>query len=150
MAGDLNRVIMIGRLTRDPELKATNSGTTVTRFSLASNRLVKGKDGNWTDQAGFFDCVAFGKTGETIGKFFQKGRKIAIEGSLSWSSWENSEGKKQSKVEIIVDSFNFMDSKNPSGSGDSYDARDSFSPAPTNDNTYSDIGSSFPEDDVPF
>lgn len=116
MASDINKVILIGRLTRDPELKATNSGTNFCRFSLASNRSIYNKTSNESrDEVGFFDCIAWGKSAEIIHKYLGKGRRICVEGTLRWSSWENSEGKKQSKVEIQVESFQFLDSKPADG-----------------------------------
>lgn len=106
---DLNRVVIIGRLTREPDLKSTSGGVNFCRFSIASNRSVKTGD-VYKDEAGFFDCVAWGKTAESVQRFFSKGSRIIIDGSLRWSSWE-SEGQKRSKVEIFVESFNFGDSK---------------------------------------
>ena len=121
MSNDINRLILIGRLTRSPELKSTNSGQTFCRFSLASNRSIYNKQsGESRDEAGFFDCVAWGKGGEALAKYAKKGARICVEGSLRWSSWEGTDGKKQSKVEIHVESFQFLDSKKdaqPGGSG---------------------------------
>ena len=83
MASDINRVILIGRLTRDPELKSTNSGNYFCRFSLASNRNIYNRQtGESRDEVGFFDCVAWGKSAETIHKYLQKGRRIAILGDM--------------------------------------------------------------------
>ena len=112
MSNDINRVILIGRLTRPPELKSTNSGAYFCRFSLASNRSIYNKQsGENRDEVGFFDCVAWGKGGEAIHKYLDKGRRICVEGSLRWSSWEGTDGKKQSKVEIHVEGFQFLDAK---------------------------------------
>lgn len=121
MASDINRVILIGRTVRDPELKSTNNGTYFCRFSLASNHSHKKSDGSYEDKAGFFDCVAWGKSAETIHKYLAKGRRICVEGNLRWSSWEGTDGKKQSKVEISVEGFQFLDPKQdgaqPEGTG---------------------------------
>lgn len=112
MANDINRVILIGRLTRSPELKTTNSGQSFCRFSLASNRSIYNKQTQESrEEVGFFDCIAWGKQGEAIHKYLEKGRRICVEGSLRWSSWEGSDGKKLSKVEIQVEQFQFLDSK---------------------------------------
>ena len=109
---DVNRVVLIGRLTRDIEIKTTNSGQSFTKFSLASNRAIYNRDTKETKyEAGFFDCVAWGKGGEAIHKYLDKGRRICVEGSLRWSSWEGTDGKKQSKVEIHVEGFQFLDAK---------------------------------------
>lgn len=99
---------MVGRLTRDPELKSTNNGKYYCRFSLASNRYDFGKK---QDVAGFFDCVAWSKQAETISKYCSAGNRIGISGRLAWSSWQDSEGKKRSKVEIVVDNFQFLETK---------------------------------------
>lgn len=118
MASDINKIILIGRLTRDPELKATNSGNHFCRFSLASNRNVYNKQtGENRDEVGFFDCIAWGKAGETIHKYVQKGRRICVEGNLRWSSWEGVDGKKASKVEINVEGFQFLDKQSESTDG---------------------------------
>lgn len=111
MANDINRVILVGRLTRDPELKSTNSGSYFCRFTLASNRSIYRKDQDPKEEVGFFDCVAWGKQAEIISKYVQKGRRVGIDGSLRFSSWENTEGKKQSKIEIFVENFQFLDPK---------------------------------------
>lgn len=111
MASDINRVILIGRLTRDPEIKSTNGGKYFCRFSLASNRHIYNRDTQESrDEVGFFDCIAWGKSAETIHKYLAKGRRICVEGNLRWSSWE-AEGKKHSKVEINVEGFQFLDAK---------------------------------------
>jgi len=116
MASDINRVILIGRLTRDPELKSTNTGNYFCRFSLASNRNIYNRQtGESRDEVGFFDCVAWGKSAETIHKYLQKGRRICVEGNLRWSSWEGTDGKKSSKVEINVEGFQFLDAKQGEG-----------------------------------
>ena len=107
---DINKVLIIGRLTRDIEIKTTNNGGLVGKFSLASNRKEKSGD-TWTEKPGFFDCVVFGKSAEILKQYTRKGSKLCVEGSLRWSSWEGSDGKKQSKVEIHVEGFQFLDAK---------------------------------------
>lgn len=150
MAGDINKVILVGRLTRDPEMRATNSGTMIARFSLASNRIIFRKDTGTSDnEAGFFDCVAFGKTAETIGKYLKKGKRVGIDGSLRWSSWENQEGKKQSRVEIMVESFQFLDGKVENSEGDSNSSFGSES-YPSENYGGPSISETFKDDDLPF
>jgi len=112
MSSDINKCILIGRLTRDPETKQTNSGQSFTKFSLASNRAIYNRDTKETKyEAGFFECTCWGKGGEAIAKYAKKGARICVEGSLRWSSWEGSDGKKNSKTEINVESFQFLDAK---------------------------------------
>jgi len=112
MATDINKVILIGRLTRDPELKSTNSGSFFCKITLAVNRSFYRKEGDVKEEVGFFDCIAWGKTAEIISKYLQKGRRVGIDGFLRFSSWENQEGKKQSKVEIQIENFQFLESRN--------------------------------------
>jgi len=116
MASDINRVILIGRLTRDPELKSTNGGNHFCRFSLASNYSHKKQDGSYEDKPNFLECIAWGKQAETIHKYVSKGNRIAIEGRLSWSSWEH-EGKTRSKIEVVVEQFNFLEKRDGNSSG---------------------------------
>ena len=106
--GDLNVVTILGRLTRDVELKQTNGGT-VARFSLA-NGYRKKQGSEYVEATNFIDCVAFGKTGEAIQKYVSKGQRLLVSGALRWSSWE-SDGKKHSKLEVLVESFNFIERK---------------------------------------
>lgn len=110
MANDINRVVLIGRITRDPELKSTNGGTYFCRFTLAANHSQKKGDGSYEDKAGFFDCIVWGKQAETVHKYVSKGQRLLVEGSLRWSSWEK-DGKTMSKVEIGVEQFNFIERK---------------------------------------
>jgi len=115
MASDINRVILIGRLTRDSELKSTNSGGKFCRFSLASNRNIYNKQtGESRDEVGFFEATIWGRSGEAFAKYTKKGSKVCIEGRLHWSSWEK-DGKTFSKVDIAVDSFQFLDAKQEGG-----------------------------------
>lgn len=115
MAKGFNKVILMGNLTRDPETRTTGGGQTVTGFSLAVNRTWKGQDGQQQESVSFIDCVAWGKVGEIIAQYLQKGRPILVSGRLDQSSWDDKEtGKKRSKVEVVVEDFNFVDS----GSGD--------------------------------
>lgn len=120
---DVNRVVLIGRLTRDIEIKTTNSGQSFTKFSLASNRAIYNRDTKETKyEAGFFECTCWGKGGEAIAKYAKKGARICVEGSLRWSSWEGTDGKKQSKTEINVESFQFLDAKPQGEQGEPQDA----------------------------
>lgn len=114
MTSDLNNVVLLGRLTRDPELKSTNGGQVFCRFTLASNYSQKKSDGSYDEKPNFIDCVVWGKSAEAVHKYVSKGRRLLVEGALRWSSWEH-EGKKHSKVEILVESFNFIERKSDSG-----------------------------------
>ena len=117
MANDINRVFMIGRLTRDPELKYTQGGTSIASFSLANNRSYTVQNEK-KEQVSFFNCIAWGKLGETISKYVKKGDKIAIEGRLQQRSWEK-EGQKHSTVEVVIDNVQFLGAPNGGGKSES-------------------------------
>lgn len=107
MAKGFNKVILMGNLTRDPETRQTPNGQSVTNFALAVNRTWKGQDGSTQEQVSFIDCVAWGKTGEVIAQYIQKGRPRLVSGRLDQRSWEQ-DGQKRSKVEVVVEDFNFV------------------------------------------
>lgn len=115
----LNKAILYGNLTRDPELKALPSGQQVASFGIATNRTYKDKNGQKQEQTEFHNIVAFGRTAEVIGQYFKKGRPIYVEGRIQTRSWEGKEdGKKQYRTEIVVENFQFgADAKGGSGGG---------------------------------
>ena len=129
----MNKIIILGTLVRDCELKYTQSGTAVGSFGIAYNEKVKDQSGQYTDKAHFFDVTAWGKTAENVQKFFQKGSRILINGQLQFSQWEK-DGQKRSKVDIRMHSFDFIDRKsgNPSQSNDNSQNNNSYSQANTN------------------
>ena len=106
---DINNVVIVGRLTRDSELKYGGSGVAVLKFSIATNKSVK-KDDTWKDETSFFNCVLFGKRGEALAQYLLKGKQLVILGSLNQNTWE-SEGKKHSAVNIVANSVQFMGDK---------------------------------------
>jgi single-strand DNA-binding protein len=112
---DFNRVILIGNLTRDPQLRYTPSQMPVCDFGVATNRRWTGKDGQKREEVTFVDCTAWGRQAEVIQKYLSKGRPIFIEGRLTYSSWEGPDGKKRSKLEVTVERFQFLGS--PGGGG---------------------------------
>lgn len=114
MAKGFNKVILMGNLTRDPETRSTPSGQSVTNFSLAVNRTWKGQDGTMQEAVSYIDCVAWGRTGEVIAQYMQKGRPILVSGRLDQRSWEQ-DGNKRSKVEVIIEDFNFVGGGNSDG-----------------------------------
>lgn len=103
----LNKAQVAGNLTRDPELKALPSGSQVVSFSVATNRKWTDKNGEKQEQTEFHNCTAFGKTAETIAKYFSKGKPIYVEGRLQTRSWEK-DGVKHYRTEVVVDTFQFM------------------------------------------
>jgi single-strand DNA-binding protein len=106
---DINSVVQVGRLTRDPELKYTQGGMAIMKGSIAVNRLVKDGDG-WKDEASFFEFTLFGKQAEAVHKYCEKGKQIAIRGELKQDRWEQ-DGQKRSKVVIIADSLQLLGGK---------------------------------------
>ena len=108
MATDINRLEISGNLTRDPEMRSTQSGMTVLSFCVAVNDRVKNNQTNeWEDRPNFVDCTMFGKRAESVGKYLGKGVKVFIAGKLRHSTWEDREGNKRSKLEAIVDDIVF-------------------------------------------
>ncbi len=119
MAKGFNKVILMGNLTRDPEVRTTPSGQSVANFSLAVNRTWRDANGQNQEAVSYIDCVAWGKAGEIIAQYVQKGRPLLVSGRLDQRSWEDKEtGGKRSKVEVIVEDFNFVDSGSGGGGGD--------------------------------
>ncbi len=102
----LNKALLYGNLTRDPEVRALPSGQQVATFSIATNRTFKNKEGQQQDQTEYHNIVAFGRTAEVIGQYLKKGRPVYLEGRIQTRSWE-AEGKKNYRTEIVVDSFQF-------------------------------------------
>ncbi len=112
----INRVIISGNLTRDPELRSTSSGMPVLGFGVAVNDRRKNQQtGEWEDYPNFVDCTMFGQRAQSIQQYLHKGSKVSIEGKLRWSQWER-DGQKRSKLEVIIDELEFMSPRDGSGS----------------------------------
>lgn len=110
MAKGFNKVVLMGNLTRDPETRTTPNGQSVTNFSLAVNRTWRDANGQNQETVSYIDCVAWGKAGEIIAQYMQKGRALLVSGRLDQRSWDDKEtGAKRSKVEVVVEDFNFID-----------------------------------------
>ena len=141
----LNRIILMGRLTRDPELRRTGSGTAVTSFSLAVDRDFKSQSGE--KETDFIDIVAWRNTAEFVSKFFTKGRMAVVEGRLQIRDWTDKDGGKRRSAEVVADNVYFGDSKGDGGDNSGYNpgyapAPASHSAAPSN---FSASGSDFAE-----
>jgi single-strand DNA-binding protein len=143
MAGDLNRVTIIGRLTRDPELKYIQSGSAVANFSIATNRNYTTNSGEKKEEVSYFDCIAWGKMGEILTEYCHKGSRIAVEGRLQQRRWEDKENNKKSKIEIVSDNIQFLDSKASSDKAVGGASAEAPQQAGTNENPFSD-------DNIPF
>lgn len=107
MARSFNQVILMGNLTRDPELRQTPNGQSVCSFSLALNRSYKGSDGEWTEATDYVNCIAWGPLGERVAQYLTKGRPALVNGRLQSSSWEQ-EGQKRSKMEVVAQDVTFL------------------------------------------
>ena len=115
---NLNKVMLMGNLTRDPEIKYTPKGTAIANFGIAINRVFTPEGGEKREEVTFIDLEAFGRTAEIIGEYFKKGRPIFIEGRLKLDSWDDkTTGKKMSKLRVVVDSFEFLGSREGGGGG---------------------------------
>ena len=167
MATDLNRVLLIGRLTKEPELKQTGSGTSYCKFSIANNRNYTA-NGERKEEVSFFNCVAWARQAEIINQYCRKGKQVAIDGRLQQRSWMNQEGKKQYATDIVVDSLQMLgtpgDGGTDSSGGNGYGQGNQPQGRPTPGDSYSgptegaamDYGDPGPnppgkdDDDMPF
>jgi single-strand DNA-binding protein len=116
MPADLNRVTLVGRLTRDPELRQTAGGTSVCSIRLAVTSRVN-RGGEWGDQSNYFDVTVFGRQAESLGQYLSKGRRIGVDGRLSWREWQTQDGGKRQSVEIIANDVFYLDSRGDGGGG---------------------------------
>ena len=143
----MNKVILMGRLTKDIEMRQTPNGVSLARFSIAVTRRFKNSNGEY--DADFINCIAWRKTGEFIARYFQKGSMIAVVGSIQTRSWDGNDGKKQYATEVIVDEAYFTGSKSENSTGGNTDLSDSGL-----DDLNSQYGEDFAtigdEEDLPF
>ncbi|MBE7437833.1 MAG: single-stranded DNA-binding protein [Spirochaetales bacterium] len=144
MASDLNKVMLVGRMTRDPELKHTGNGGAYVRFGLANNRNYTA-GGERKEEVSFFNCVAWGRQAEIIHQYCKKGKQVAIEGRLQQRSWQSQDGQKQNSVDIVVSFLQMLGS----AQGGSRDFSEASSEAPPMDD-YSDVHGNMENDDIPF
>lgn len=143
----INRVVISGNLTRDPELRATASGMPVLGFGVAVNDRRKNQQtGEWEDYPNFIDCTMFGARAESVSRFLSKGSKVAIEGKLRWSQWER-DGQKRSKIEIIVDEIEFMTSRNAASTNQQFAPQAAPAVAPV---AAPAVDASVYDEDIPF
>ena len=133
----LNRIVIMGRLVKDPELRRTQSGVAVTSFRIAVDRDFKNQDGS--KQADFFDVVAWRATAEFVSKYFTKGRMAVVEGRLQSRDWTDKEGGKRIAIEIVADNVYFGDSKRD-GAGDFGGAPASYNTAPSGGRSAAPVG----------
>lgn len=147
MAGDINRVTLVGRLTRDPELRHLPSGQAVLQLGLAVNGRQRDDGGNWIDKPNFFDVKVFGNQAESLSQHLAKGRRVGIDGRLDWSSWEAQDGGKRSKVEVVAFQVQFLDSRGDGEGGNQYIPSSDVS---ADQSDFVRAGSAGADDDIPF
>jgi single-strand DNA-binding protein len=146
---NLNRVVVTGNLTRDPELRTTPNGTSVCKLRVAVNSRRKDSDGQWVDKPNYFDVTVWGAQGENCATYLSKGRPVAVDGRLDWREWEAQDGSKRQAVEIIADSVQFLGSRGDAPSGDGIQASSDV-PADTSDFEGEKAGVGSKDDDIPF
>ena len=157
MAGsNINRVIITGNLTADPELRSLPSGTSVCKLRVACNgRRKNNSSGQWEDDPNFFNVTVWGAQGENCAKYLSKGRPVAIDGRLDWHEWET-DGQKRSAVDIIAETVQFLGGRDDASSGSgngfssSVNAASSDIPVDTSDYVSAPVGAGAADDDIPF
>lgn len=147
MPSDLNRVNLVGRLTRDPELRNLPSGDAVCSIRLAVSSRARAEDGSWGDRSNYFDVTVFGRQAEAMGQHLAKGRRIGVDGRLSWREWQTQEGAKRQSVEVIANDVFFLDSRRDAdyGVGGNGDGDGEAAPVPVGVGAEAEAGA-----DVPF
>ncbi|MDX6437869.1 MAG: single-strand DNA-binding protein [Gaiellaceae bacterium] len=145
MPQNINSVVLVGNLTRDPELRHTPSGTAVTTLRIAVNDRVK-RGEEWTDAAYYFDVTVWGRTAENCAQYLAKGRPVGVQGKLTWREWDAQDGSKRQSVEVVADNIQFLGSRGDDGGGGGQQFVPSGAAQPADD---------FPaaaaaDDDIPF
>ena len=143
----INRVVLVGNLTKDPELRHTPSGTAVCNLRLAVNTRRKDETGQWVDKPNYFDITVWGNQGERCAQYLAKGRPVGVDGRLEWREWETPEGNKRQAVEVVADSVQFLGGRDGDGGGSSSGG---YIPADAPATPAGDFPSSPTDDDIPF
>jgi single-strand DNA-binding protein len=150
---NINRVVMTGNLTRDPELRSTGSGLSVCKLGVACNTRRKNGAGEWEEKPNFFRVTVFGPQGENCAQYLKKGRPVAIDGRLEWSQYER-EGQTRESIDIIADTVQFLGGRDDTGSGNGFSssvrATESDIPIDTGDFETASVGAGAADDDIPF
>lgn len=143
----INRVTLVGNLTRDPELRHTPSGTAVCKLRIAVNTRQKdGATGEWGEKPNYFDVTVWGGQGESCAQYLSRGRQVGVDGRLDWREWEAQDGTKRQAVEIIADAVQFLGSRQDNEGG----GQSQYVPAGAVTADTSDFGKSGGDDDIPF
>jgi single-strand DNA-binding protein len=145
MAASINRVVLVGNLTRDPELRHTPSGMAVCSLRIAVNtRRKDAATGEWGEKPNYFDITVWGNQGENCAQYLAKGRPVAIDGRLEWREWETQDGSKRQAVEVVADSVQFLGGRGELGGENQY------VPAGATREADADFSPSAADDDIPF
>jgi len=154
-ATNINRVVMTGNLTRDPELRNLPSGMSVCSLRVASNTRRKDPNGEWGDKANYFSVTVWGAQGENCARYLSKGRPVAIDGRLEWREWQDKDGNKRESIDIVADSVQFLGGRDDSGVGGGGET--GFTPrsdVPANTDDFQTVpasgGGGAADDDIPF
>ena len=148
---NINRVVLVGNLTKDPELRHTPSGTAVCKLRLAVNTRQKDPQGNWGDKPNYFDVTVWGNQGESCAQYLSKGRPVGVDGRLDWREWDATDGSgKRQAVEIIADTVQFLGGGGDGGGNGHRFTPESDVPADTSDFTPAPAGGGVGDDDIPF
>ena len=150
--GNYNKVIMMGNLTRDPEVRFAQNGTPICKFGLATNRRFQDASGEWREEATFVDVTIFGKRGEAFAKYHGRGKPCFIEGELRLDTWEDKNtGAKRSKLYVVANNWEFTGGgRGGGGFEDAGDAGDGGARAESSQSSQSSQSSSGSDDDTPF
>jgi single-strand DNA-binding protein len=150
MPANINRVVLVGNLTRDPELRHTPSGTAVCSLRLAVNSRRKDQSGQWVDKPNYFDITVWGQQGESCAQYLSKGRPVAIDGRLEWREWDAQDGSKRQAVEVVADSVQFLGGRDGGEGGSFGGGGNQFIPQQAGNAPADDFASSPADDDIPF
>jgi single-strand DNA-binding protein len=138
----INRVVLIGRLTRDPELRALPSGTSVCSLRIACNSSRKDVDGEFTERPNYFDVSIYGASADSVSRYTRKGSRVGVDGRLEWREWETAEQHKRQAVDVVADTVQFLDSPNDRAGLDASGDEDDREPV--------GVGAGLDEDDLGF
>ncbi|HEY6398562.1 MAG TPA: single-stranded DNA-binding protein [Solirubrobacteraceae bacterium] len=151
---NINRVVLTGNLTRDPELRSTGNGLSVCKLRVACNtRRKNGATGDWEEKPNYFNVTIFGRQAESCGQYLRKGRPIAVDGRLEWSEYDDKDGQKRQSIDIIADSVQFLGGRDDAGNGNGFSASthatESDVPIDTAD-FEPPVAAGVADDDIPF
>ncbi len=155
-ATNINRVVMTGNLTRDPELRSLPSGMSVCSLRIACNTRRRGSSGEWEDKPNYFDVTVWGAQGENCARFLTRGRPIALDGRLEWREWEAEGGQRRQAIDIIADSVQFLGGRDDAGGGNGFSgprrdvAGGSDVPVDNRDFQSAPVAPAPADDDIPF